>query len=570
MASQLRRLIPPFLRQLDLWLQENHPRLWATRIHLHLWFIALLDALAFVLGLLIPVSAHRHPEPEEVWGYMMVPTVVYACFWVYRVLLFTVERRFGQRHFYAEVGELLLHWLSLLLILTLPMTLSLTLAWRIGHLVTDERLNHDVDALHAVVPWLYGSETYAETTEAERMADEAARAVEYAAMGWEPMEEAKRRLAHRQPQGHGTHRFYRDLQEYRDRDIPKPYEVETERELHEVYDDHIDAYNYHGDPADTADYDPDTAAYHLRIIDSIETHSPLLRTDLSPFQVYDHWPGKDFTPDSVLELRYLERFVRNELPDTTAINEALAIAHGYQPAVRLLPASVVLDEYRKREASTTNIWRVERPIDDIGEAKAWDYDFLEWEAILFGMVLTTFCIALLLSIFKNLYWQPFLIAVVTGAVLPILVLIFSLLTEDLLGMDEELIMLWAAYLIVAALLLLTVRIPWLKAYRTRPAVMAVLANAAAPFFAVFTLFILHDRFDIFGYQALEWQVSMLREQGFTGPRMDELEIAVAELNAWIMHCFLYTVWGGVVLYTFVLHPLFRWCWTRLMALPERR
>lgn len=560
----LRRLIPPFLRQFDLWLQENHPRLWATRIHLHLWFIALLDLLAFALGLLIPVSAHRHPEPEEVWGYMMVPTVVYACFWVYRVLLFTVERRFGKRHPYAEVGELLLHWVSLLLILTLPMTLSLTLAWRIGHLVTDERLNHDVDALHAVVPWLYGNDTFGDERE------EAASAVEYATLEWEPMSEARARMNHRMPQGCGTHQFFRSVKEYRDRYRPKPDEVETERELHALYEDHLTAYNFHSDPGDTAAYDPDTAAYHLRIIDSIETHCPLLRLDLSPFRPYDDWPGKALTSDSVLEVRYLERYARGELPDTTAINEALRVARGYQPAVRLLPAPVVLDEFRKREASTTNLWRAEAAIDAIGEAKAWDYDFLERPAILFGMVLTTFCIALLLAIFKNLYWQPFLIAVVTGGVLPILVLVFALLTEDLLGMDEEHIMLWSFYLIVAVLLLSTMRIPWLKAYRTRPAVMAVLANAAAPFFAVFTLFMLHDRFDVFGHQALSDQLEALRAQGFSGPRMDELDIALGELNEWIMQCLLVVLWGGVALYTFVLHPLFRWCWTRLMALPERK
>jgi hypothetical protein len=29
-------------------------------------------------------------------------------------------------------------------------------------------------------------------------------------------------------------------------------------------------------------------------------------------------------------------------------------------------------------------------------------------------------------------------------------------------------------------------------------------------------------------------------------------------------------WGGVLFYTFALHPLFRWCQTRLMALPERK
>ena len=158
--SILRRLIPSFLLRWDLWLQEHHPRLWSTRVHLHLWFLLWSNALAGLLGMLIPVIPHGFPDPEEVWGYMMVPAVVYACFWTYRVVLFTVERRFGIRRTYAEVGEFLIHWLSLLLILTLPMTLSVTLAYRIGHLVTDERFNADVNALNALAPWLYGDDTY--------------------------------------------------------------------------------------------------------------------------------------------------------------------------------------------------------------------------------------------------------------------------------------------------------------------------------------------------------------------------------------------------------------------------
>jgi len=566
--SILRRLIPSFLLRWDLWLQEHWPRLWSTRVHLHLWFLLLANAVALVLGLLIPVDAHGFPDPEEVWGYMMVPAVVYACFWTYRVVLFTVERRFGTRRTYAEVGEFLIHWLSLLLILTLPMTLSVTLAYRIGHLVTDERFNADVNALNELAPWLYGDDTYERDDEDDlvrtvAMAEwEAANAVEEAA--------ARSRVPYRTLQGHGTHEFFRSVGEYQHRH-DRLDDVETERSLHEQYEDHVQVYNRVRDPGDTADYDPDTAAYHLHIVDSIEASFPLLRTDHGYFTPYERWKAGAFLTDSVLEVHYVERFTGGGPPDAATITAALATGRFYSPNVRMVDAAQVLAEFKAREASTTSLWSAEDTIDKIAEAKAYGYDFLEPIAILYGMVLSTFCIALLLAIFKNLYWQPFLIAVVTAAVLPILILVFALITEDtVFNVDEEVIMLWCYYLLVLVVLVMVARIPTLKAYRTVPAVMLILANVAVPFFLVFTAFMLDERFDVFGHDALAEQLRMIEETNPLSPRIPLLQFQLEALRQKIQLIMTAALWGGVALYTFALHPVFRWCFTRLMALPERR
>jgi hypothetical protein len=570
--SYVRRLIPPFLRHLDLWLQEHHPRLWSTRIHLHLWFLLLLNAAALVLGLLLPVSTYSFPDPEEVWGYMMVPAVVYACFWVYRVVLFNVERRFGIRRTYAEVGEFLIHWLSLLLILTLPMMLAVTLAFRIGHLVTNEQYNADVNAMNALEPWLYGNETF--EPDDEDAAAEAAAMAELAMT--EAMEEVAvtardRQIPYRFRQGNGTHLFFRSVTEYQQRNDRRDDEVEAERSLHDLYEDHANVYNRVRDPDDTANYDADTAAYHLYIIDSIETHFPLLRTQLGSFTPHERWPGRDMDTDSVIEVNYVQRFNGPGMPDAATIQATLQRGRAYSPNVRLLDPALVLAEFTAREASTTSLWSAENTISDMAEAKAYDYEFLAWEAILFGMVLSTFGIALLLSIFKNLYWQPFLIAVVTAAVLPILILIFSLITAGtVFNLRDEEIMLWTYYLIVLGILVVQVRVPMLKAYRPVPAVLNILANVAAPAFPLFTLFLLNERFDIFGHQALEMRIEQLRDLHPNSLFVDKLEDQLYLLGQRIFLYMQLAGWGGVLFYTFALHPLFRWCQTRLMALPERK
>ena len=569
MASLLRRLIPPFLRQLDLWLQEHHPRLWSTRLHLHLWFLLLLNGLSLVLGLFIPIDLYGFPEPEEVWSYMMVPAVVYAAFWIHRVVLFTVERRFGIRRTYASVGEFLVHWFSLLLILTLPTTLAVTIAYRIGHLVPDERFNADVKALNELEPWLYGNDAHDPDNDRVRTASYEMEVV---------MDEvdvvaarARERVRYHTRQGSGTHRFFHSLDEYRRRDDMPDNEVETERSLHDLYEDHVNVYNNVTDPDDSSTYEPDTAAYHLHIIDSIETHFPLLRTQLGSFTPYEQWPGRAMDTDSVLELQYLKRFAGPGPPDAATIAAALKKARAYSPNVQLLPASQVLTEFKEREASTTSLWSAERTISDVAEAKAYDYEFLKWEAVLFGMVLSTFCIALLLSIFKNLYWQPFLIAVVTTMVLPILILVFSLITSTtVFSVDEEVIMQWCYYLLVVYVLVMQFRVPILKTYRTVSAVMNILANVAAPTFFLFTLFLLNERFDIFGYDALQQRIHELRDIDPNSTLLTLLEHQQHELGDRIFLFMHIAGWGGLLFYTFVFHPLFRSCQTRLMALPERK
>jgi hypothetical protein len=470
------------------------------------------------------------------------------------------------------VGEFLIHWLSLLLILTLPMMLAVTLAFRIGHLVTNEQFNADVNAMNALEPWLYGNDTY-EPDDEDAAAEAAAMTVLAATEALEEvaMTARQRTVPYRFLQGNGTHLFFRSVTEYQRRNDRRDDAVETERSLHELYEDHTNVYNRVRDPGDSAEYDADTAAYHLHIIDSIETHFPLLRTQLGSFTPHERWPGRDMDTDSVIEVNYVQRFNGPGMPDAATIQAVLQRGRFYSPNVRLLDPAAVLAEFTAREASTTSLWSAENTISDMAEAKAYDYEFLAWEAILYGMLLSCFGLALLLSVFKNLYWQPFLMAVVTAAVLPILILIFSLITaEAVFELEEEHVMLWTYYLLVLGILAVQVRVPMLKAYRPVPAVLNILANVAAPVFPLFTLFLLNERFDVFGSLALEMRIEQLEMTDHDPLLLNELSNMLYTLNQRIFLYMQVAGWGGVLFYTFALHPLFRWCQTRLMALPERR
>lgn len=566
----LRKLIPDFLWHWDLRLLQEWPRLWATRVHLHLWFLLLCNALALLLGLLINVGYRKFPEPEELFAYMLVPTVAYAAFWVYRVVRFNSEKRFGARRTYSEVGEFVVLWISALLIMTIPTTLALTVGLRISNLVPDEEFAAEVDLLSGQQSWFYGRSSYYD--DYSEPYDEADYAYETAVVDAAEAVAAGGSMSDpRQPQGEGSHQFFRSLDEYRDRD---DYDERMANSgtppLHEVYEGFVHRANRALDREDTADFNPDTASFYNAKADSIERRFPLLLLDHSHFRP---WSLRlQLKNDSILEIEYLDGVERRLPIDKPAIERALTVASKYSRHVQLIGAEQVQLEFEKRVRSTANIDACVDQLSRISKAKDLRYFFVDEESYFYFITVFSFCLVLLLTAFKRIYWQPFLIAIVTGAVVPILVLILALILErDVIPADDGEIMGYSHWFIIVFLFAMLFTVPQLRAYRTNRAVMVLLANVAVPFFALFTLAILHEEFDVFGQDALRDRISALSEQRLdSDPELIALRLQAAALREMIDRVMLWTFWGGIALYTFVLHPLFARLYARLMALPERK
>lgn len=559
----LRKLIPAFLWQWDQRLLQERPRLWATRVHLHLWFLLLCNALAIALGLLINVGHRRFPDPEELFGYMLVPTMAYTAFWVYRVVRFSAEKRFGERPRYAEVGEFLVLWASGLLILTVPTSLALTVGLRIAALTPDAQFAAEVDLVSGQMGWLYGRTEYYDfdipfvDDETESVHDAIA-----AAEG--------RVGTERVPQGAGSHRFFRSIEEYR---LRNDYEERMSHAdvpaLHEIYEGWIYNANRALERDDSAGFNPDTAALFNAKADSIERNFPLL--------VVDHGEMRPFCrtvrlkSDSLLEAEYIARLERGEPMDKAAMEQALAIAGKYSARVRPMGADQVAREFAERRPSTSGIESCKRQLARIAKAKDLRYFFLEAPEYFYLIALLSFGITVLITAFKRSYWQPFLIAVITGAVVPVIVLVAALILEhDVIPANDDEIMAYAHWFIAVGLFASLLGIPRLKAYRTSRAVMVLLANVAAPFFALFTLAILHQEFDVFGQDALRDTIAAIAEADADDPRLPGLREQYEALRVLIDRVMLGTLWGGVALYVLALHPLFARLYARLMALPERR
>lgn len=566
----LRKLIPAFLREYDLRLLQRSPRLWATRYHYHLWFLLLANLLVFAVGMLLPVNTRRSPDPETLFGYMMVPTVVYLAFWVYRMVLFNVEKRFGIRRPFAESGELVVHFLNLFLIISLPYTLSMTVACRTANVTSDADFDAEIDLLNEQAPWFYGSVQYDEDDYEGRYDytyDYDPYAVEVEAMYGQAI--GDRRI----PQGSGTHQFFRSLKEYSERkdETARAKQVNDGVEaLHEVYKGYLSRAAIASDPDDTAEYDPDTVAYYHAKADSIERTFPLLHTEHGAYRPQEyHWDPRE---DSLLEVAYVERFQRGDRMDTAAIERALDIGVKYTNTVHNIGADSVRQEFEQRKTSTSGIRNVRRRMAEVGEAKVLGYFFARWKDMAVTIVITCFVLALLLSIFKNLYWQPFLIMLVTAMLLPIVLLILAdILEHGITPWDDDDILLYSWWSIGLFCIVRLFSVLKMKAYRSARAVITIIGNLAIPFFPIFTLGILHNEFDVFGLAALRDRAHDLEKTlPINDPVVRSTWAAVHDLDNKVDWTLWLTLWGGMLLYAFVFHPMLRDLYTRLMALPERK
>ncbi|MBK9193880.1 MAG: hypothetical protein IPO17_02630 [Flavobacteriales bacterium] len=554
--NALRKLIPQALQRYDLYLQQSMPRLWATRIHYHLWFLLLLNALLFCFGMLLRVDRRNLPDPEEFFGWMIVPAIIYFAFWIYKVVLFTVERRNGLRHPFAEVGEFLVHMVSIALIFSLPFTIGLTLAWRIDRIVGDEQFVAEVDALNK---------------EAFLFIDGNGRVYD----GWE------QEYDYTEGYSSSSHQYFRDLAEYKDRRNSDP---EKPKALDQIYSEYVTAFN-EAAFGSSETLDPHKANYYKPKIDSIQNNFPFYFVEHGPFTPGDQYYNFDlwsndlyveppFLSDSLLEVHYVASLGTPNEIDRDRIANALAIADTYYRDTSGCTVDSVIAQFKDRVRSTSRIHRANRQLEDIWEAKTLNYGFANFWVMFYVVVISSFCLALLIGIFKNIYWQPFLISIVVCILLPIIILCLSFLftynSEYGTGPNPGDIMLYTHYWIGVALIVQAPFIFRLKAYRTSRAVMTIIANCIVPFIALVTLMILHEEFDIFGEDVLRNYIERLRDINHMDIRLPALEVELDMLQDKIATITQIVLWGGMALYLFVLHGFFRTLLARLVSMPERK
>lgn len=150
----MKRLIPPFLKRLDQYLLLNHPLIWISKIHYILFYGILLNAVSALIGLALPLDL-MYPQDLALWYFLFsVISVVVLCFWIYRVVIFNVEKKFGNRKWTDEYKLFLLNFSCVFILFSFPFPFATIYNARVANYVTDDVLINDINTLNKAEAYL--------------------------------------------------------------------------------------------------------------------------------------------------------------------------------------------------------------------------------------------------------------------------------------------------------------------------------------------------------------------------------------------------------------------------------
>lgn len=145
---RLRSLMPGFMKALDRYLLVNHPHVWITRVHHVLFFAVIINIVAALLGLVFPISLMQVVDIDMWFGFFTIISIVCMAIWVYRFVLFNVEKNFGNRSWAQEFLNFFLALICVLSLSCLPFTFTKVLNEKTANLVANEELMHDINTLN--------------------------------------------------------------------------------------------------------------------------------------------------------------------------------------------------------------------------------------------------------------------------------------------------------------------------------------------------------------------------------------------------------------------------------------
>lgn len=144
----MKKLIPSFLKRLDQYLLLNHPLIWISKIHYILFYGVLLNAVSALIGWTIPLDL-IYPQDLALWYFLFsVISVVILCFWIYRVVIFNIEKKFGNRKWTDEYKVFFLNFICVFTLFSFPFPFATIYNARVANYVNDSVLINDINTLN--------------------------------------------------------------------------------------------------------------------------------------------------------------------------------------------------------------------------------------------------------------------------------------------------------------------------------------------------------------------------------------------------------------------------------------
>lgn len=153
------KIAPKKLREIDTKLRENYPSIWATRIHLTLYFGIILSIITALIGAITPVTKTdvlTQNDIESFFFILLVPTVIFTGYILIQIVLYNIEKRNGITKKSTPWITFPLTFISLLIPFLMPLTNSMVTSYKTANLSTDQEIIEARNDLHKAEYFING------------------------------------------------------------------------------------------------------------------------------------------------------------------------------------------------------------------------------------------------------------------------------------------------------------------------------------------------------------------------------------------------------------------------------
>ena len=157
------KIAPKWLTKIDVFLRINYVWIWATRIHLMLYFNLLLTLVVSIISFVAPLDLRDLLKVKDLSNFyipLLIPAFLFMGFYIFQVVLFNPDKRFTKGKSWHSIVVFLCMQLGLFLPFLMPISTAVVLNYKIANMVSDEEFVEDRNMYLTSGFYLYNGPDY--------------------------------------------------------------------------------------------------------------------------------------------------------------------------------------------------------------------------------------------------------------------------------------------------------------------------------------------------------------------------------------------------------------------------
>lgn len=157
------KIAPKWLTKIDVFLRINYVWIWATRIHLMLYFNLLLTLVVSIISFVSPLDLRDLLKVKDLSNFyipLLIPAFLFMGFYIFQVVLFNPDKRFTKGKSWHSIVVFLCMQLGLFLPFLMPISTAVVLNYKIANMVSDEEFVEDRNMYLTSGFYMYNNSDY--------------------------------------------------------------------------------------------------------------------------------------------------------------------------------------------------------------------------------------------------------------------------------------------------------------------------------------------------------------------------------------------------------------------------